>query len=102
MGFSFPATTRFCKTFADSVAPGAVSGLTGGTARCRSKYVDGVTTTYTYPRFGLFKRTVIKSTITSYPKSANRIDCSGVTCSYTDEIQNYARWYTFTARACRR
>lgn len=31
----------------------------------------------------------------TYPKAAGRDDCSGSTCSYTEELQNFANWYQF-------
>ncbi len=30
-----------------------------------------------------------------FPKSAGRTDCSGPNCSYTEEIQNFANWFTY-------
>ncbi|WP_123768690.1 pilus assembly protein [Vulcaniibacterium tengchongense] len=41
----------------------------------------------------------------SYPKAGGRTDCAGSTCSYQEEIQNFANWYQYyrsrvlTARA---
>ncbi|RKF18425.1 pilus assembly protein [Alginatibacterium sediminis] len=34
-------------------------------------------------------------TQTTYPKYENRVDCAGTSCTYDEEIQNYANWYTY-------
>jgi type IV pilus assembly protein PilY1 len=45
--------------------------------------------------------TNIVSTTTSYPypgttsKAATRTDCAGTTCTYTEEMTNYANWWTY-------
>lgn len=42
---------------------------------------------------------------TTFPKSSDRTDCAGSTCTYSEEIQNFANWYSYyrsrvlTARA---
>jgi len=47
----------------------------------------------------------IKTANAPFPKAADRADCTGATCTYTEEIQNFANWYTYyrsrvlTARA---
>ncbi len=95
-GFTFPAYVRFCQTQAQAVAPGAVSD-SSGTPRCRSKYNEtaGITQ-YLYARLGWFKRDIIKATVGSYTSRPSRPDClSAPTCTYTEEINNYARWYTY-------
>jgi len=46
-------------------------------------------------------RTVLKSTINSYPypgsatKASTRTDCAGTTCTYAEEMTNYANWWTY-------
>jgi type IV pilus assembly protein PilY1 len=37
----------------------------------------------------------IKPATTSYAKASTRSDCASTTCSYTEEIQNFANWYTY-------
>jgi type IV pilus assembly protein PilY1 len=37
----------------------------------------------------------IKSTTSSYTKASTRSDCVSTTCTYTEEIQNFANWYTY-------
>lgn len=43
-----------------------------------------------------FVRVEIKSTTPTYTKVAARTDCSGSTCTYTEEIQNFANWFTYS------
>jgi len=94
-GFPFPAYLRFCKTQADASASGAVTGNSGTTPRCISKFIDSGTT-YTFARYGLFTRNNIVSGTTTYTGRTGRNDCVGApTCTYAEEIQNYARWYTY-------
>src|SRR2546425_270518 len=95
-GFTFPAYVRFCQTQGQALAPGAVSD-SSGTPRCRSKYNEtaGITQ-YLYARLGWFKRDIIKATVGSYTNRPTRADClSAPTCTYAEEINNYARWYTY-------
>jgi len=44
---------------------------------------------------GNYTRVEIKSDNAPFPKSAARTDCSGTTCSYTEEIQNFANWFSY-------
>lgn len=37
----------------------------------------------------------IKPTTVTYTKASTRSDCAGVTCTYAEEIQNFANWYTY-------
>lgn len=43
----------------------------------------------------LFVRTDIIPAITSYPKAAARIDCAAGSCSYDEEMTNFANWYSY-------
>jgi len=102
-GFGFPAYVRFCKTLADATATGAVTGTSGSgspaTPRCLSKYIEtspGLVDTYQFARYGLFARENIVSATTPYNNRPTRNDCVGApSCTYTEEIHNYARWYTY-------
>lgn len=46
-------------------------------------------------------RTTITPDVTSYPypgssaKASSRTDCAGTTCTYKEEMTNYANWYTY-------
>jgi type IV pilus assembly protein PilY1 len=52
-----------------------------------------------------FTKVEIKSANAPFPKAAGRTDCAGSTCTYDEERQNFANWYTYyrsrilTARA---
>lgn len=39
--------------------------------------------------------TVITPDINSYPKAGTRTDCAGASCTYAEEITNYANWWTY-------
>jgi Tfp pilus tip-associated adhesin PilY1 len=98
----YPAYVRFCQTQVQALAPGAVTGNdAGGNALCLGKYVSSsaMAVTYNYPRFGWFTRDTIQSSVASYARGPNRSDCSVAgsvsTCTYTQEIQNYARWFAY-------
>ncbi len=42
-----------------------------------------------------FNRIDIVPTTTSYPKAVDRDDCADTTCTYQEEITNFANWYTY-------
>jgi type IV pilus assembly protein PilY1 len=44
---------------------------------------------------GAFTRTDVVPGNNSYPKSAARTDCLSSTCSYAEEMTNFANWYTY-------
>ena len=95
----FPAHVRFCRTQEEALAHGAVTFIatTPQTNRCNLKYlnVTGLQT-YQFPRYGWFIRDTIKSTVTSYSGRPDRVDCAAPpVCTYTEEIQNYAKWYAY-------
>lgn len=60
---------------------------------------SGSGSTGTVPGENLF--TTVTSTINSYPypgstaKDPARTDCAGTTCTYAEEMTNYANWYTY-------
>lgn len=41
------------------------------------------------------KRIEIRSTVTSYTKYPARTDCAGSTCTYNEEMQNFANWFAY-------
>jgi type IV pilus assembly protein PilY1 len=64
-------------TFANYVAAQpAVAGTPGG-----------------YP--GSFERVDIVPTRTSYPRAATRSDCAGTSCTYDEEMTNFANWWSY-------
>ncbi len=44
---------------------------------------------------GQFTRTDIVPAINSYAKGFGRTDCAGVTCTYQEEMTNFANWYAY-------
>jgi type IV pilus assembly protein PilY1 len=80
--FYYVTTVQWCQN------KDATTGF--GTTSCQSKK----TSTYQYVKYGTFTRTNIVST-TSYPKAATRTDCAGATCTYTEEMTNFANWYAY-------
>jgi len=89
-----PAPVRWCRTTA---AAALTTVATGGspTPLCQSK----VNTTYRFPRLGNITRTDIVPATASYPRGATRSDCTGAIgptgCSYAEELQNFANWYSY-------
>lgn len=45
--------------------------------------------------FGSFTRVDIVPSRTTYPKAASRTDCAGATCSYNEEMTNFANWWAY-------
>lgn len=62
-----------------------------GKDTCQSKK----TSTYKYVQYGTFTRTDIVSTNNSYTKASTRTDCAGTTCTYNEEMTNFANWYAY-------
>jgi type IV pilus assembly protein PilY1 len=56
---------------------------------------DGVPTEVTPLGASVFVRTDIVSTRTSYPKVPARTDCAAATCTYDEEMTNFANWYAY-------
>ena len=44
---------------------------------------------------GQFTRTEIVPAVNSYPKTIGRTDCAGATCTYAEEMTNFANWYAY-------
>jgi type IV pilus assembly protein PilY1 len=44
---------------------------------------------------GQFSRVDIDPGNNIYPKASGRFDCAGATCSYADEMTNFANWYAY-------
>ncbi|PKO47237.1 MAG: hypothetical protein CVU29_03520 [Betaproteobacteria bacterium HGW-Betaproteobacteria-22] len=42
-----------------------------------------------------FVRTDITPSTTSYPKASGRSDCAATTCTYSEEMTNFANWYAY-------
>lgn len=48
-----------------------------------------------FPEAFTFERIDISPAITSYPKAIGRTDCKGATCSYEEEMTNFANWFAY-------
>jgi type IV pilus assembly protein PilY1 len=59
------------------------AALTAATAHARA------------PDGALMKRVEIRPATATYPKAVNRTDCAGAACTYAEEIQNFANWFTY-------
>lgn len=44
---------------------------------------------------GQFNKVFIDSSVNSYPKGISRDDCVGTTCTYAEEMTNYANWHAY-------
>lgn len=94
--YTYPAPVRWCKNATNTTnsanATGAVSGGGGSPPyHCQAKYDSS----HKYPRFGKFTRVDIIPSVGSYPKASSRTDCTGSSCSYTEELTNFSNWYTY-------
>lgn len=87
---TYPAPVRWCTNTTNANSTSAVTGTSGGTAKCQAKY----NSSHTYPRFGVFSRVNIVSGAT-FPKTTLRSDCAGSSCTYTEEITNFGNWYAY-------
>ena len=57
---------------------------------------DGVAASVQYrENIGTWARTDIVSTNNSYPRAVTRTDCLGSTCTYVEEMTNFANWYAY-------
>ncbi|QHI97565.1 hypothetical protein GT347_05925 [Xylophilus rhododendri] len=96
--YPYPAYLRWCST----------SGLTSCQAT-RIETAPSGGSTYTYPRFpgrstsvpGSQTKVSITSSTSSYnypgttAKAATRTDCAGTSCTYAEEMTNFANWYAY-------
>src|SRR4029077_770479 len=69
------------------------------TARCQAKYTNPTAPLYQFPRYGRFNRDSIVNDGRTFANRPNRTDCTAVgtagTCNWTEEMQNFANWYTY-------
>ncbi len=78
------------------LAGGADSPAVGTSVTTMSGGADAFSGTRTV-RIGVgkFSRTDIVPSVNTYPKAASRTDCLGATCTFDDEMTNFANWYTY-------
>ncbi|HIV73173.1 MAG TPA: PQQ-binding-like beta-propeller repeat protein [Candidatus Aquabacterium excrementipullorum] len=96
--YPYPGYLRWCSS----------SALTS----CQAARIDtdpGTGVTYTYPRYpgvtssvaGSNTKVTISAATGSYPypgtsaKASTRTDCAGTTCTYTEEMTNFANWWAY-------
>lgn len=90
--YVFPAPVRYCSSATYAESTSAVSGPNASNPRCQKKY----SSTYRYPRYGLFTRVDIVPTTTTYGNRPNRTDCAQApNCTYEEEMTNFANWYAY-------
>ena len=89
---------------ADEGADITYGAITNNTKTSTTKYInltvasaagDGVPSTWTALGASVFVRTDIVSTRASYPKVPARIDCAAASCTYDEEMTNFANWYAY-------
>lgn len=66
--------------------------FTAGQKVCQTFSNSPTTTTQFY---GSFSRVDIVPSNNSYPKAITRSDCTGATCTYDEEMTNFANWWTY-------
>ncbi len=82
--FYYNVTVQWCKQ-RDSQYPRF------GSSQCQDKK----TSEYQYVRYTGWSRVDIVPTRTAYPKAVTRTDCAGTSCSYDEEMANFATWYAW-------
>jgi type IV pilus assembly protein PilY1 len=92
-GVNTTATVTMNYTSTSNSATCPISPL----SRTFSGYVAAVPHPGTAAYPGSFSRTDIVSTRATYPRAAGRTDCvaSTTTCSYSEEMTNFANWWTY-------
>jgi type IV pilus assembly protein PilY1 len=66
-------------------------GSPWGTGTCS----DRQTSTYKYVKYSNWQVVRIVPTTTAYAKAVTRTDCLGATCTYNEEMANFANWYAW-------
>jgi type IV pilus assembly protein PilY1 len=83
-----------------SVSDAMCGGVTGGGIPTNATNMtggsDGVAALIAYrENTGTWARTNIVASNNSYPRAASRTDCMGLTCTYAEEMTNFANWYAY-------
>jgi type IV pilus assembly protein PilY1 len=77
-------------------AGGVSTGIVIGTSGSLSGGADAATGTFSLHKGeGMFSRVNIVATNDSYPRASGRVDCVGTTCTYAEEMTNFANWYAY-------
>jgi type IV pilus assembly protein PilY1 len=84
---------------APGVTIGTINNLSGGGSSTVSKTYKLPTKVSSFfgsvPIVANFNRVDIVPSNDNYPKAATRTDCAGSTCTYTEEMTNFANWYAY-------
>jgi len=98
--YTNPAQIRYCLSPTDQNSLAAVTGTatvswsTTQQPKCQKKYNQRLG--YQYPRFGYFNRYDIVPATATYARTTARTDCaSAPTCTYAEEMTNFANWYAY-------
>ena len=92
----FPAYVRFCNQLSRATSAASPPDNT-----CQATVEGDFRTVFArYPSRngtvpGSLQQVNIVSTNNSYPKGNQRTDCTGSTCTYNQEMTNYANWWTY-------
>ncbi|MBK7687328.1 MAG: hypothetical protein IPJ25_16175 [Rhodocyclaceae bacterium] len=81
-----PASVAAISTNATGTAPNVLTMSGGAAADTSTNNWNGV---------GVFKRIDIVPANNSYARESGRTDCVAATCTYTEELQNFANWYSY-------
>ena len=82
------ATDALCGGVTGGGIPTNVTNMTGG--------ADGVAAFTPFrENIGSWSRTDIVASNNSYPRAPTRTDCLGTSCTYAEEITNFANWYAY-------
>ncbi len=93
---TLPVTISDCSPINDALCGGVTSGGIPVTSTNFTGGADAIPpSTDTRVGVGQFSRTDIVSSNDSYPKAASRTDCAGATCTYAEEMTNFANWYAY-------
>jgi type IV pilus assembly protein PilY1 len=88
--------TQLSQTQTTNMGGGASSPSVSTTTVTMNGGADAFTGTRIVRRgVGVFSRTDILPGTTSYPRTSARSDCLGTTCTYEEEMTNFANWYTY-------
>lgn len=82
-----PAYVRYCTAADDADRVAVVSG--------GNKCQDKLDSTHLRARYGNFVRVDIVPSNSNYFKYPDRLDCAGSSCSYAEEMTNFANWYAY-------
>jgi type IV pilus assembly protein PilY1 len=79
-------------------ATNAVAGVSSTMVNTSTQAMSGGANAFTgRVRIGVgqFTRTEIVPSVNSYAKGAGRTDCASATCTYQEEMTNFANWYAY-------